>query len=447
MALIKPALLSLYALVWFASGIAHAAANQPIEQFRLDNGLEVIVLPNHRVPAVNHMIWYRVGAADDPDGKSGLAHYLEHLMFKGSPKFGAGEYTRLIDENGGNHNAFTSRDTTSYYVTIGKDKLPLVMQLEADRMKAITVNEEDAKKENAVIQEERRQVVDNSPDAQLSEQIYAALFRNHPYHNPIIGWMHEIQNLSLKDAKDFHHRNYQPANAVLIVSGDITAEELHPLAQKYYGGLERRPVAERVWKKEPPQLAARSVTLRHPHVKQPSISRSYTATSIHKSDIKHALATYVMSYLLGSGKNSVLYQTLVVEQKLASDVDTSYNLFTRGEGELKISLIPEATVELSVLEEALDAALVDFLKNGVDADSLKRTKRTMQADAIYAREGLTSMSNVMGWIITSGIPPETFNKWTTLIDSITAEDVMQAARETFKHEQSVTGYLLPLEAK
>ncbi len=429
------------------AGSAFAASQQLIEQFSLKNGLQVIVLPNHRVPAVNHMLWFRVGAADDPDGKSGLAHYLEHMMFKGSPKFAQGEYTRLVDLNGGNHNAFTGHDTTSYYVTIAKDKLPLVMELEADRMQALTVSDEEAKKENEVIREERRQVTDNSPDAQLQEQMNAALFRNHPYHNPVIGWMREIKGLTKHDALDFHSRYYHPNNAVLIVSGDITATELKPLAEKYYGSSPKKFVPPRVWKQEPPQIASRSVTLHHPHVKQPSFSRDYIATSIAQSDMKHALSVYVMSYLLGGGKNSELYQSLIVEQKLAASIDTSYNVFARGDGELSIDITPENNVTLATIEQALDKTIADFLKKDMDSGKLARAKKVMKAETIYGREGLTSISNIMGWIITADLPPETYNQWNSLIDSITADDIKEAAKNSLKIEQSVTGYLLPQEVQ
>ncbi len=425
---------------------AQADSEQPIEQFSLANGMKVIVLPNHRVPAVNHMLWFRIGAADDPDGKSGLAHFHEHVMFKGSPKFGQGEYTRLVDLNGGNHNAFTGHDATSYYVTIAKEKLPLVMELEADRMKALTVFDEEALKENEVIREERRQMTDNSPDAQLQEQMNAALFRNHPYHNPVIGWMHEMKGLTKQDVLDFHSKFYHPNNAILIVSGDITAAELKPLAEKYYGGLPKKSVPPRIWKQEPPQISARSVTLHHPHVKQPSFSRDYIATSIAQSDMKHALSVYVMAYLLGGGKNSELYQSLVVEQKLAASVDTNYNLFSRGDGELSIDITPENNVTLATIEQALDKSLAEFLKKDTDGEKLARAKKAMKAETIYGREGLTSISNIMGWIVTADLPPETYNQWNDLIDSITADDIKGAAKNSLKIEQSVTGYLLPQEA-
>jgi len=425
---------------------AQAEGMQPIETFTLKNGMEVVVLPNHRVPAVNHMLWYRIGAADDPQGKSGLAHYHEHLMFKGSPKFGSGEYLKLVKKNGGDHNAFTGYDATSYYVTIAKDRLPLAMELEADRMRGLTVSDAEALSEKQVIIEERRQRIDNNPGALLNEQMNAALFRNHPYHYPIIGWQHEMEGLTKDDALKFHEKYYHPNNAVLIVSGDITAKELKPLAEKYYGSLVSKPIPERHWLSEPPSIAARSVTLHHKNVKQPVFSRNYLATSFNSGDANIALPLYVLSHLFGEGKNSLLYQSLVVDQKIAAGVDTSYDFYTRGPAEFAIEVTPEKEVKLDAIEKAVNAQIALFLKTGVDKAALARTKRLMQADAIYAREGLTGISNLMGWMVMAGLKPEDFNRWSDMIEAVTPEQILAAAQSVFHMEASVTGYLLPEEA-
>lgn len=421
---------------------ASQASTQPIERFRLSNGLEVVVLPNHRVPAVNHMLWFRIGAADDPEGKSGLAHFHEHLMFKGSPKFKSGEYTQLLDQNGGEHNAFTGRDTTSYYVTIAKEKLPLVMQLEADRMKALTVSDEEAKLENKVILEERNQRIENSPEAMLSEQMQAALFRNHPYHLPVIGWRHEMEGLTKQDVITFHETYYHPNNALLIVSGDITAAELRPLAEKYYGALPQKTIPPRIWKSEPPQIAPRHIDYEHQHVKQPLFKRFYATDSFPQAGTYKAMTALVMSHMLGGGKNSYLYRKLVVEQKLATSVDADYNLFARGPATFSIEITPEAGVSLETVEKSLDNLLRAFTDE-VDDASLTRSKNMMKADAIYAREGLTSISNVMGWLMMVGQSPELFNKWPDLIEQVKLDDIKKTFTDIAVIEHSVTGYLLP----
>lgn len=434
-------------LAWLLAAPAHAAGTQPIETFSLKNGMQVIVLPNHRVPAVNHMIWYRIGAADDPRGKSGLAHYHEHLMFKGSPKFKSGEYLKLVTKNGGDHNAFTGYDATSYFVTIARDRLPLAMELEADRMKALTVSDEEALSEKQVIIEERRARIDNNPDALLAEQMNATLFRNHPYHYPIIGWQHEMEGLTKQDVLDFHEKYYHPNNAVLIVSGDITAAELKPLAEKYYGALESKPIPARSWLIEPPNIAARTVTLKHKHVKQPEFSRIYEAPSMNYGDASMAVPLFVLSHLLGGGKNSDLYQSLVVDRKLAAGVDTSYDFYTRGPSQFEIEITPETGVGLDKVEAALDASLAKFLKTGPDKAALERTKRLMKAEAVYDREGLTGISNLMGWLVMAGMKPEDLNRWPDMIEAVTAGQVQEAAKAVFKPEASVTGYLLPEDAQ
>jgi len=422
------------------------ATQQTLEQFTLKNGLQVVVIPNHRVPAVNHMMWYRIGAGDDPEGKSGLAHYHEHIMFKGSPKFKAGEYTSLLDKNGGNHNAFTGADTTSYFVTIAKEKLPLVMEMEADRMRGLTASDASFATEKQVIIEERRQRTDNSPEALLDEQMNAALFRNHPYHFPVIGWMHEMEGLTKKDVLDFHARYYHPNNALLIISGDVTAAEIKPLAEKYYGTLPKAIIPPRLWKLEPPQIAARHLTLHHHNVKQAIFTRTYAAAPTQPDKLNEAIATFVMAHLLGGGKNSALYQSLVVNQKLATSMNVNYNLFARGPTRLSIEATPEKNVSLETLEKAIDVELKKFIANAGDEVSLARSKNLMKADAIYGREGLTGISNIMGWIMMVDLPPETYNQWTDLIDAVTLADIAVAARRVLMPESSVTGYLLPEES-
>ncbi|MBY0407314.1 MAG: insulinase family protein, partial [Rickettsiales bacterium] len=283
------------------------AAESVAEHFTLENGLEVIVLPNHRVPAVSHMLWYKIGAADDPQGKSGLAHFHEHMMYQGTNTLKKGEYSRIIAEKGGQENAFTGYDATSYYVNIRKEELGLAMKLEADRMRALKPASEDALKEKEVIIEERRSRIENSPDALLSEQVNAALFRNHPYHVPVIGWMHEMEGLSLQDVQDFHAKYYHPNNAILIVSGDVTGDEVKKLALEHYGKLPPKPIPARVWKQEPPQNAKRRVSLSHVNVQQESWMRDYAAPSVAYGAKDQALPLFLLSQLLGGGKTSKLY--------------------------------------------------------------------------------------------------------------------------------------------
>ncbi|NBX03115.1 MAG: insulinase family protein [Alphaproteobacteria bacterium] len=319
-----------------ATGFSFTASAQSVpvvEHFTLRNQLEVYVIPNHRIPAISHMMWYRIGAADDPQGKSGLAHYHEHMMFKATKKLKTGEYSDIIARHGGQQNAFTGYDATSYYVDIAKEKLPLVMDLEADRMRGLRPSDEDASKEKDVIIEERRMRTDNNPAALLSEQVNAALYRHHPYHLPVIGWRHEMETLTKNDALDFHEKYYHPNNAILIVSGDITAAELKPLAEKYYGNLKPAKIPTRRWNQEPPQLGARRITLHHENVKQPIFARSYATDSMGYGKKENALPLFVLSQVLAGGRSSRLYQSLAVEQKIATAVDANYNPFAMGPAE------------------------------------------------------------------------------------------------------------------
>ena len=237
--------------------------------FTLDNGLEVVVIENHRAPVVTHMVWNKVGAADEPPGKSGIAHFLEHLMFKGTAKRGPGEFSEIIARNGGSENAFTSQDYTGYFQSITADRLALMMELEADRMNGLVLTEEIIQPERQVVIEERRSRTDNSPRARLSEQVTAATYTNHPYRLPIIGWEHEIRALTLQEIVDFYRTWYAPNNAVLVVSGDVTPEQVRELAETHYGPIPAKALSPRIRPSEPPHHAPREVVLRDARVDQP----------------------------------------------------------------------------------------------------------------------------------------------------------------------------------
>ncbi|NBO19130.1 MAG: insulinase family protein [Proteobacteria bacterium] len=438
---LAPSLLT--GLMLFAALPAHAAEPEPIAQFVLENGLEVIVIPNHRVPAVSHMLWYRVGAADDPPGKSGLAHYHEHLMYQGTQTMKSGEYSKTIAAQGGQENAFTGHDATSYYVNISKDKLPLAMRLEADRMRALLPLEADVAKEKEVILEERRQRVENNPGALLSEQVNAAMFRNHPYHVPVIGWMHEMQGLTLADVQEFHRRYYHPNNAMLIVSGDVTPAEVKQLAQEYYGPLPKAEVPPRHWLEEPPQNAPRRIALSHPNVRQPSWSRDYYAPSVAYGGKEKSLPLMLLSQLLGGGKTSRLYQALVLKQKVATQVDVDYNGFSLGPAQFSIGAVPAQGVDLAALEKAVDAELAGLLKGDIGDKELARAKTLLKAETIFARDGLSNMANIMGWVRICGLDADYFTRWPQLIDAVSAEQVKAAAKDVLKLNAAVTSELLP----
>lgn len=418
-----------------------------IDGFTLANGLEVVVIENHRVPVVSHMLWYRVGAADDPPGKSGLAHYHEHMMYQGTARYPAGRYADLIESRGGAQNAFTGADATAYYATVAKDDLPLVMALEADRMRGLSPRAAAAEKEKQVVLEERLSRVENSPEALLSEQMNAALFRHHPYRLPVIGWAHEIRQLTRSDALKFHAAWYRPGNAVLVLSGDITAGEARPLVEKYYGGLTNAYVFPHQWNAEPAQSVARTMVLRHANVGQPVWARYYAVSSLGDGRKEAALPLLMLSQLLGGGQTSRLYQSLVKDKEIASEVEVGYDAFVLGPSRFRIVVKPAPGVSMEKIGQAVDAEIAAaFGKNFPSADVL-RAKTLLKAQSVYARDGLSDMARIMGWIRILGLPRDYFMSWPQHIEAVTPDAIADAVRTELTPERSVTGWLLPEEKK
>ena len=429
------------ALTW-AGTAARAGVFNP-QSFTLANGMQVVVVPNHRVPVVNHMVWYKVGSADDPVGKSGIAHFLEHLMFKGTKTLAPGEFSRRVARNGGRENAFTSTDYTGYFQTVAVDRLELVMGMEADRMTNLVLTEEEVRTERLVILEERRQRTDNDPAAVLSEHVDAALFVNHPYRIPVIGWEHEIRGLGRDDILSFYRQRYAPNNAILIVSGDITAELLRPLAEKYYGAIPAAPTPPRARPQEPPHRAARSVVLKDPRVRQPAWSRSYLAPSYSAGVSKHAYPLQVLAQVLGSGATSRLYRTMVVESELATSAGAYYSANRLGPSAFTVFASPRPGVDVDALRKAVDEQLERLLRDGVSGDEAERAKARMQANAVYARDSLRAGGRVLGSALASGRTIDDAEAWPERIGAVTVEEIAAAARDVLRDGRSVTGLLLP----
>lgn len=420
-----------------------SAADIEIEQFELDNGLKVIVLPNHRIPAVSHMLWFPSGGADDPAGKSGLAHFHEHVMFKGTPNYAAGEFESIISKLGGDHNAFTSYDTTGYYVNIPKSALPKIMELEADRIRGIVPSDEDILKERSVILEERQMRIENNPRGLFDEQLKSLLFVHHPYGTPLIGWLHEMEKLSKEDVVDFHKRYYTVNNATLILAGDITAEEVKPVVQHYYGGLEKGEPYVNAWSEEPPFRADKSFVMRHPQVTEPSWKHDYIAPSYGYGEKKHVVPLMVFAQWLGGGNTSYLYQELVVKQKLATSVYASYSGFSIGPETFTIGAVPANGVGMEKLEAAIDKALKKALITTPDAEDVARAKTILKAETLYAQEGLQGIAYIVGWLTMLGLEPNYVNEWADLVEKAETSAMWQAAKAVFNGTGSVTGALLP----
>ena len=422
-------------------GSAGAGVFDP-ETFTLKNGMAVVVIPNHRVPVVTHMVWYKVGSADEPPGKSGTAHFLEHLMFKGTRKLASGEFSRILARNGGRENAFTSHDYTGYYQSIAVDRLEMVMEMEADRMTNLVFDAKEVEPERQVIFEERRNRTGNNPSALLAEHVNATLYLNHPYRRPVIGWEHEIRGLTIADLMSFYRRWYVPNNAILVVAGDITAEELRPLAEKTYGRIPAAPARLRVRPGEPPHRAARRVTLKDPRVRQPSWSRTFLAPSYTEGATEHVYALQVLAEILG-GATGPLYRSLVVEQKLAVSAGAYFEPDRLGPGTFGFYASPRPGVSMEKLEAAMEAELARVVDKGVTGKEARRAKGRLQAEAVYARDSLGTGARVLGGALAIGLTVEDVESWPERIGAVTVPEINAAARDVLGQAASVTALLLP----
>ncbi|MFO1243438.1 MAG: pitrilysin family protein [Rickettsiales bacterium] len=411
--------------------------------FTLKNGLKVVVIPQHRIPAVAHIIFFHAGSSDDPPGHSGVAHYLEHMMFKGTKKYPEGQYDHIIERMGGTQNAFTSRDMTAYYAVVASEHLEKVMELESDRFENWQPSEKTFRSERDVITEERRTRVDNDPSAQLGEAILAALYRNHPYHTPLIGWMHEIQRLGLEDIERFFRGHYSPNNAMLLLVGDITPEKAKTLAEKYYNNWKKTPLLPRIMREEPPRITAETIVLKHPEVRQPQWSRTYDAPSLLYGDKSLVVPLIVLEQVLGGGQTSLLYQELVVKRKIATDADADYSGYTIGPSPFSVDITPAASVTFDQIDAAYRDVLRDVKLNGVDPAALARAKNLMKASSIYSRDGLERLAFNIGQLYMLGLDENWLENWPEIIDAVTNDQIKQAATSVLVNDLSITAYLLP----
>ncbi len=441
----RPALALLTALALLLSGSPAAAV--PATTFTLDNGMEVVVLEDHRAPVVVHMVWYRVGAADEPPGKSGVAHFLEHLLFKGTDDLGPGEFSRIVARNGGSDNAFTSWDYTAYFQRVAADRLELMMRMEADRMRDLRMSEEDVATERQVILEERGQRVDSQPNALFREQRGAAQFLNHPYGIPVIGWRHEMERLEREDAYAFYRRYYAPNNAILIVAGDVRPQEVRALAERYYGPLEPTPdLPPRIRPQEPPQLVERRLTFADPRIAQPYITRSYIAPERDSGDQRAAARLTLLAEVLGGdGATSMLGRKLLFEEKKAIFVSASYDGTAVDDTTFGLVMVPAAGVSLQEAEAALDRALAEFLEEGIEPEQFARIRMQLRAARIYGRDNIGTLAREYGAGLATGLTVADIEAWPDILQEVSAEEVLAAARELFDRDRAVTGWGMPAE--
>lgn len=427
--------------------MAPAAAATPAENgkpsyFKLNNGMEVVVIPDHRTPVVTHMVWYKVGSADEPAGKSGIAHFLEHLMFKGTEKNPDATFSQTVARFGGQENAFTATDYTGYFQRVSRDRLPRLMELEADRMTGLVLSDKDVLPERDVVLEEQYQRIGNQPGAILGEQVAAALYVNHPYGRPIIGWRHEIEKLNRVDALAFYKQFYTPNNAVLVIAGDVKPDEVKKLAEETYGKVAAHTEVKRERPQEPPPVASRTVTYADPRVAQPSLQRSYLVPSYNTAAEGEAEALEVLANILGGGSVSRLYRSLVVDQPIAASAGAWYQGTALDQTRMAVYATPRPGVELPQLEAALDAVLAEVAAKGVTQDELDRAKAKLVADMVYAQDSQSSMARIYGAALTTGGTVEQVQKWPDRIKAVTADQVADAAKRWLDKRRSVTGYLV-----
>ncbi len=431
----------------FATGVRAAVKEitpPDIARATLENGLEVVVVPDRRAPVVTHMVWYKAGAADDPPGKSGIAHFLEHLMFKGTKNTPAGEFSRKVAEIGGRENAFTSFDYTAYFQKVSPEALEMVMVYEADRMENLVLTDEVIEPEKNVVLQERRSRVDANPDAILSETVDATLFYHHPYGIPVIGWPQELQGLTREDAVEFYNRFYSPNNAILVVAGDVDPEATIEMARDIYGKVEKRvETIERSRTVEPEPVAARMVEYRDERVRLPNWQRLYMTPSYMTAEGLQAESLDVLSGILGGASTSRLYGELVLEKKLATSASAYYRGTALDQGQFGFHISPRPGVKLSEIESAIDEIIADILEKGVTQEELERAKNNLLKSIIFERDSQTTMARLYGTVLSLGGDLSDIHDWPSRIDEVTVDGVNAVARAYLRKPRSVTAYLRP----
>lgn len=416
----------------------------PVSTFMLDNGLRIVVIPDHRAPVVTHMIWYKVGSADEPPGKSGIAHFFEHLMFKGTTNHPPGEFSAAVAAIGGEENAFTSYDYTAFYQQVTPEALKSMMDFEADRMRNLVLTEEVIGPERDVVLEERNMRVDTNPSALLDEEFDATLYQNHPYRIPVIGWKSEIKKLNRADAIAFYNAYYEPNNAIVVVAGDVDAETVRAYAEATYGKVPRGPdLPPRTRPQEPEHNTTRTVTLRDQRVGVPQFQEAWVVPSYNTAEPGEAEALDLLSEILGGGTQSRLYRKLVVEQGIAASAGAGYQGTALDPTSFTVYGSPRGKATLAEVEDAVNAEVALIARDGVSEDELEAAKTRFVRSMIFARDSQAGMARIYGATLATGGTVEDIAEWPDRIKAVTAEQVQAAAAKYLDQSRSTTGYLLP----
>jgi zinc protease len=430
-------------------GLASVAAQAGILDTTLPNGLRVIVKEDHRAPVMVSQVWYRAGSVDEFNGTTGVAHVLEHMMFKGTKEVPAGEFSKRIAAAGGRENAFTSRDHTAYFQQMQKDKLELSMQLEADRMANLLIGDESFAKEIQVVMEERRMRTDDNPQAVVSERMMAAAYQEHPYQRPIIGWMNDLEHLTAQDARDWYGRWYAPNNATLVVAGDVNADDVLALAKKYFGPLTPHVLPVRKPQDEPAQIGVKRINVKVP-AKLPYLVMAYHAPALRDWD--HEWVPYALQILGGvlSGNDSArLQKALVKEQQVAVNADAGYDVVARGPSMFMLDATPAQGKTVNDVEAALRREIERIKQDGVSEAELNRVKSQIIAGDIFQRDSLFYQVMQLGEYVTAGLPPEALEGRVARLRAITPEQVKSVAKQFLTDDELTVAVLepQPLESK
>jgi zinc protease len=424
-----------------------AAPQRRASELWLPNGMQVVVVPDHRAPVVTHVVWYRVGGADNALGQSGIAHFLEHLMFRSTKKLKSGELARTVSRLGGRDNAVTSHDATYYFQRLPKEHLKTAMVMEADRMRNLNLVEAEVATERDVVLQERRSVVDSKPLAILDELINANLYLNHPYRIPVIGWEHEIKKYDRATAIAFYRRFYAPNNAILVVAGDVTQDEVRKLAQETYGRVQRQPGVLRVARpSEPRQQGIRRIELRDPRAGTLALQRYYMTPSYKSAEPGEAEALDTLSIILGDGPTSRLYRQLVEEKSIAANAGASFSAVALDGGTLTVYALAGGGTKLEAIEQAMDAAIAQFIKEGPSEEELEQAKNAMIASYVYSADNQAGLAQRYGSNLVIGRTIADIEEWPDRVAKVTAADVKKVAAKYLDLQSSVTGYLIPQPA-
>lgn len=428
----------MFAVLWF--GVATAADTA---EHVLDNGLRIIVKPDRRAPVVVTMLWYKIGSVDEVNGATGVAHVLEHMMFKGTKTVPAGEFSKLIAAAGGRDNAFTGKDYTGYFQTLHKSQLPLALKLEADRMVNLVWSDEEFAKEIRVVMEERRWRTDDRPRSMVYERLMATALAAHPYRNPIIGWMSDLESMSIRDARDFYDEWYAPNNAVLVVVGDVAPREVFDLAQQHFGGIQRKALPPRKPQQEPTQLGIKRLTVKAP-AELPYVLMAYRVPALREPEKDwEPYALEMLANVLDGSAAARFPRTLVRAERLANSAGASYDGIGRGPAFFYLDGVPGPGRTAQELEQGLRRELRRIAEEGVVEEELARIKSQAIAARVYERDSMFFQARQIGVLETAGLPHGTLDLMLEKLRQVTPAQVQQVAQKYFGDDQLTVAHLDP----